>query len=173
MTSIKKSKITFIKGSLIGILAIILAVFWFGSYGPKYTYKVPEHTDDGWQTASLKEVGINEKILGKVIVRINDNKYQDIHSILIVKDEKLVFEEYFEGYTYDYSGDQFRGAYTEFGINTIHNLGSVTKAFTSALVGMASVFFQKSGSKNQRKKTQPFQDSRWPNGAIDMAITGG
>jgi len=34
MTSIKKSKITFIKWSLIGILAIILAIFWLSSYGP-------------------------------------------------------------------------------------------------------------------------------------------
>jgi len=66
------------------------------------TYKVPEHTDDGWQTANLKEVGINEKILG-----------------------------------------------------------------------MASVFFLKSGSKNPRKKTYQFQDSLWLNGVIDMAITGG
>jgi len=54
-----------------------------------------------------------------------------------IKDEKLVFEEYFPGYRFDYFGDQFRGEYIEFDVNTIHNLASVTKAFTAALVGIA------------------------------------
>ena len=98
---------------------------------------MPEQTNDGWQTASLDDVGLNEKILSELIEGIHRNEYRNVHSILIVKDGRLVFEEYFSGYTFDYFGDQFRGEHTEFGIDTIHNLASVTKAITSALVGIA------------------------------------
>jgi len=103
----------------------------------KYVYETPEQTDDGWETASLHEVRLNESKLGDLINHINQGKYENIHSILIIKDEKLVFEEYFPGYRFDYFGDQFRGEYIEFDVNTIHNLASVTKAFTAALVGIA------------------------------------
>jgi CubicO group peptidase (beta-lactamase class C family) len=119
------------------LLLILLCVVWIVSCAPTRTYRIPEQTDDGWQTASLDEVGIDEKEIGEAIARINDNTYQNVHSILIVKDGKLVFEECFSGYTWDYNGHQFRGELTDFGIDTIHNLASVTKSFTSALVGIA------------------------------------
>ena len=48
-------------------------------------------------------------------------KYENIHSILIVKDGLLVFEEYFYHY------------YRE----NRHNLAFVTKSITSLLVGVA------------------------------------
>jgi CubicO group peptidase (beta-lactamase class C family) len=96
-----------------------------------------QQTSDGWETAGLADVGIDEKIIGEVIERIRDGTYQNVHSILIVKDGKLVFEEYFGGHAFDYSGDQFHGEYVEYGIDTLHNLASVTKSFTSALLGIA------------------------------------
>jgi CubicO group peptidase (beta-lactamase class C family) len=125
------------KMRLRALLLILLCAVWVVSCAPARTYRIPEQTDDGWQTASLDEVGIDEKEIGEAIARINDDTYQNVHSVLIVKDGKLVFEEYFSGYTWDYNGDQFRGELTDFGIDTIHNLASVTKSFTSALVGIA------------------------------------
>jgi CubicO group peptidase (beta-lactamase class C family) len=119
------------------LLLILLCIVWLVSCAPAQPYSVPDLTGDGWQTASLDEVGINEKKIGEAIARIRDNAYQNVHNILIVKDGKLVFEEYFSGYTWDYNGDQFRGELTDFGPDTIHNLASVTKSFTSALVGIA------------------------------------
>ncbi len=107
-----------------------------------YAYQIPEQTNDGWATASLDEVGMNEELLGELIERINRKEYRNVHGILIVKNGKLVFEEYFEGYTFAYTGPwssalNFRGKRTDFGIDTPHNLASVTKSFTSALVGIA------------------------------------
>ena len=119
------------------LLLVLLCIVWLVSCAPAQPYPIPEQTGDGWQTASLAEVGINEKTIGEAIALIRDNAYQNVHSILIVKDGKLVFEEYFSGYTWDYNGDQFRGELTDFGSDTIHNLASVTKSFTSALVGIA------------------------------------
>jgi len=118
---------------LLGLLCALLAV----SCASAYTYHIPEQTNDGWPTASLDEVRIDEKEIREAVERIDDGTYQNVHSILIVKDGKLVFEEYFSGYTWDYDDAQFRGELTDFGMDTIHNLASVTKSFTSALVGIA------------------------------------
>jgi len=98
---------------------------------PAYTYGIPEQTGDGWQTASLAEVGIDQEVIGGAIDRINYKLYKEVHGILIVKDGKLVFEEYFPG-------QSFEGVFTKFDKNTRHYLASVTKSFTSALVGIAS-----------------------------------
>jgi CubicO group peptidase (beta-lactamase class C family) len=94
-------------------------------------------TDDGWQTASPDSVGIDAETISEAFDRIHDGTYQNIHSILIVKDGKLVLEEYFAGYTWKYNDDQHRGELVDFGIDTRHNLASVTKSFTSALIGIA------------------------------------
>jgi len=119
------------------LFLLLICAVWLVSCQPANTHPKPEQTNDGWQTASLDDVGLNAKILSELVEDIHRNKYQNVHSILIVKDGKLVFEEYFSGYTWDYNGDQFRGELTDFGIDTIHNLASVTKSFTSALVGIA------------------------------------
>ncbi len=94
-------------------------------------------TDESWSTTSLYTVGINEKKIVEAIERIHDRTYQNIHSILIVKDGMLAFEQYFDGYAWDYNSDRFRGEFTHFGIDTLQNLASVTKNFTSVLTGFA------------------------------------
>mgnify|MGYP001817960322 CR=1 FL=1 len=97
--------------------------------------KVPEQIDDGWQTASVADVGINPVWMTKMLESIYRgeqseetfalpaarSKYLGIHNILIVKDGRLVFEEYF------YHRSPYGG----------HVVASVTKSFTSLLVGLA------------------------------------
>ena len=124
-------------GKLSLITISIVFVVLLGSCSPKYAYEIPKQANDGWLTASLLDVGLNEGKLGELMKDIKQGKYENIHSVLIVKDEKLVFEEYFGGYTFNYFGEQFRGEYAEFGVNTMHNLASVTKAYTSFLIGLA------------------------------------
>ena len=128
-----KLKLTPVKAFLI----LLSCAFLLVSCGPSYTYQLPEQANDGWQTASLDAVGIDEEPLSGLVEAIRDNTYPNIHSVLIIKDGKLVFEEYFGGHTFDYQGDQFWGEFTEYNIATLHNLASVTKAFTSALIGIA------------------------------------
>jgi len=119
------------------LLVVLLCLACLVSCAPAQPVRVPRQTDDGWQTGSLDEVGINPKKIRAAVDRVHDDVYKNIHSILIVKDSKLVFEEYFPGYTWDYNDAQFRGDFTDFGPDTPHNLASVTKSFTSALVGIA------------------------------------
>ena len=116
---------------------VLLCATLLVSCAPARLSDVPKQTGDGWQTASPDEVGVSKEKIDQAVALINDGTYQNVHSILIVKDGKLVFEEYFDGYVFDYNGDEYRGEFTEFGIDTTHNLASVTKSVTSALVGIA------------------------------------
>lgn len=107
-----------------------------------YTYQRPVPMDDGWQTASLTDVGMDPGPLVDLMERIDRGEYPNVHGILIVKEGKLVFEEYFDGYAFSYTGpwsslNKFRGKRIEFDSETPHDLASVTKSITSALVGIA------------------------------------
>jgi CubicO group peptidase (beta-lactamase class C family) len=93
-------------------------------------YTIPTQTDDGWEIASLTEVGMDETPITQFMNELLNNIEHKIHSILIIKDGQLVFEEYFPGYSF------YHGPLTEFDRGTKHNLASVTKSFTSALIGL-------------------------------------
>ena len=95
-----------------------------------YTYKVPEQTDDGWHTAHIADVNLDKKPLTDLIGKIRNGTYANIHSVLIIKNGKLVFEEYFSG------EDTGRGR-VDFNRDEIHHAMSVTKGFTSTSIGIA------------------------------------
>jgi CubicO group peptidase (beta-lactamase class C family) len=114
-----------------------LFIFSIAACNPRSDYKVPEVTNDGWLTSDLQEVGMDEKPLQRAVDGIRDGDYDAIHSMLIIKDGKLVFEDYFSGYSFDYSGKNFLGEFNNFNRNTIHNLASVTKIITSTSIGLA------------------------------------
>ena len=106
-----------------------------------YSYSVPEQINDGWETNSLSDVGFNKN---KIVELMNKLKIQDhsLHSIIIVKDGKLVLEEYFSGLEieldYQVAGSgQLKFTPKEFDRDTEHFLGSAYKSFISALIGIA------------------------------------
>ena len=86
-----------------------------------YHYHTPPHEKDGWQTQSLNDAGISLRPLALMVSRIRDKTYPRVHSVLLVKDGKLVFEEYF--------ADRHR--------YQAHAMHSVSKSVTSILVGIA------------------------------------
>ncbi len=102
-----------------------------------YVYQVPEKTNDGWETEKIGNVGIQGDQLYALVNLINYNIYKEVHSILIIKNKKLVFEEYFRGQTFNYSGVEHHGINVKFTKDIIHNQASVTKSFASTLVGIA------------------------------------
>jgi CubicO group peptidase (beta-lactamase class C family) len=130
--------------SLISLLILLFLIFWVLSCGKDesvnpsaYTYRIPEETGDGWQTASLEAAGINRQTVSEAIDRINHKFYQNVHGILIAKDGKLVFEEYFSGEDLDITHRELPLVSKTFDRNTLHYQASVTKSVTSALFGMA------------------------------------
>ena len=88
---------------------------------PSYRYEVPQVDQDGWKTQSLEAAGIRQQPLAALVSRIRDKTFPRVYSVLIVKDGKLVFEEYFAGH-HRY---QF------------YEMHSVSKSVTSILVGIS------------------------------------
>lgn len=127
------------------LLLLLSGYFFFGCEedtstnppGENYVYTVPEETGDGWSTASLSSVGMSSYRLVTLVNKIEANSYTEVHSIVIIKNDKLVFEEYFPGHDFLYNGQNFHGAYIDFDRDTRHDTHSATKSFTSALVGIA------------------------------------
>jgi CubicO group peptidase (beta-lactamase class C family) len=105
------------------------------SEGPKYpesyTYTVPD-ANETWDTASLEDVGMNLQRITAAFNKLFDYEYGEIHSVLILKDDKLVLEEYFEGLT-----DFGYGDIITYSRDQKHDLASATKSITSILVGIA------------------------------------
>jgi CubicO group peptidase (beta-lactamase class C family) len=77
--------------------------------GVPYVYKKPDSFDDGWTSASLADVGLDAGYLKALVSKIITANLQDnplnIHSLLIARHGKLVFEEYFYGYASEQTHD--------------------------------------------------------------------
>jgi len=86
-----------------------------------YKYNPPVQTNDGLNTSTLDDVKINTVLIEKMVDDIDSNVFGAIHSVLIVKDNKLVLDEYFGGYDRD----------------KLHEICSVSKSICSALMGIA------------------------------------
>ena len=113
--------------SLIIILVTGACTHWsprinrYGLPERKYIYRQPEKIDDGWETASLNEADIDSGRINEMMLDILSGNDKNIHSILLIKNGKLVFEEYFYGYNRE----------------KLHFLASVSKSITSVLIGIA------------------------------------
>ena len=64
----------------------------------KYSYKKPEQLTDGLQSASIYNENIDSEAILKLVTEIIHQKYGRMESLLILKDNKLIVDEYFYGY---------------------------------------------------------------------------
>lgn len=103
------------------LLACSLLVPGCGPAAAPDVYQVPPELDDGWQTASPESVGLDREKIEALVHGIRSGGYDNLHSVLVVKDGKLVLEEYAHG-----SHRQ-----------RTHDVASVTKSVTSILIGIA------------------------------------
>lgn len=81
----------------------------------------PTQLKDGWATASIDDFGIDKEGLTRLVSDIQANKLVNTHSVLIAKEGKLVYENYFEGFNADIP----------------HDLRSASKSISSAIIGIA------------------------------------
>jgi len=103
------------------------------NYGIGQTIK-PRNLNDGIKTASLSEVGMDSSIVNELTNQIIADYYPNIHSLLIYKDNKLAYENYFKG------KDQYRGkdlGVIEHSIDDLHGMRSISKSVVSACIGIA------------------------------------
>ena len=108
------------KKSAINLLFIIFFLFSC-SQQPQYKYEIPEKTDDGWETTSLSDADVDLEKINGLILNILNKKFKNIHSVIILKNGKLILEKYFNGYH----------------MGKIHPIQSDTKSITSILIGIA------------------------------------
>jgi CubicO group peptidase (beta-lactamase class C family) len=87
----------------------------------QYRYTFPVETPDGWKVDDLRLSRVDLPKIEAVVEKVLRGKYPHIHSLLIVKDGKLVLDEYFYGY----------------GLDDPHPIQSVTKPIFSLLFGIA------------------------------------
>jgi CubicO group peptidase (beta-lactamase class C family) len=118
------------------VLALTLAAACDVSTDPRDSYVAPVQTNDGWRTAAVEAVGMSREPLDNMLSTIAATEDHMIHSILIVRDGRLVFEVYWDGMDMSYDGSLTLEE-REFDRETLHYLASVSKSVTSALVGIA------------------------------------
>jgi CubicO group peptidase (beta-lactamase class C family) len=102
-----------------------------------HVYRVPPQVDDGWETAHIDDLGVHAAPLLAMMDEFLNARSHEVHSVLLAKGGKLVFEEYFSGYAFGPPGNRWRGDYLDFNRDTLHCLHSATKSFASAMVGIA------------------------------------
>jgi hypothetical protein len=103
----------------------------------QYTYHPPEKLDDGFEVGSIDDVNIDSALIEKAVNRIRCGRYRGVHSMLIYKDNRLVFEEYFEGHKWKWDAPKHHGELVTWDRDMLHNIHSATKSVTSALIGIA------------------------------------
>jgi len=74
-----------------------------------------------WERSTPESVGLDRYVLATMTNLIYAGGFGQIHSLIILKENKLVYEDYFNGYSQ----------------TDIHPLYSVTKSVTSSLLGLA------------------------------------
>lgn len=103
---------------LIIILVLFIANFLYAQSTYKYT--IPLELEDGWRVDNLNAQVVDMSRINQLFKQLKENKHK-IHSILLVKDQKILLEEYFGTYQ----------------ANKQHDLRSVSKSIRSILMGIA------------------------------------
>ncbi|MES1264065.1 MAG: serine hydrolase domain-containing protein, partial [Variovorax sp.] len=81
----------------------------------------PDNLGDGWQVSTPDAQGINAAELQRRLDELRAGGSGGMDGIVVVRNDRLVAEAYFNGYARD----------------TQHDMRSVTKSFTSAVAGIA------------------------------------
>ncbi|GAA4237774.1 serine hydrolase [Postechiella marina] len=99
---------------------LVFFIYSFCNAQHPYTYKQPKTLNDGWKTENLKFTHIDTSLIFKALNQIK-NRENKIHSVLLIKNNKLIIEEYFKKHN----------------AKTPHDIRSVTKSIRSILLGIA------------------------------------
>ena len=124
---------------LVGALATLTATTAARSAAPTpgipIAYTIPALVGDGWKTGAAERAGIDRHRLEQMTESIRSHPQDNVHAVLIERDGRLVYEEYFSGH--DVRRGRPLGVIT-FTRDTLHDLRSVTKSVVSALIGAAN-----------------------------------
>lgn len=83
---------------------------------------------------SLQAAGMDTLPIENMIRAVNNNDYPNIHSVLIARNKKLIFERYFAGKDENFGVNLGIVNHTK---ETLHDIRSISKSVTSACIGLA------------------------------------
>lgn len=99
---------------------------------PAYKYSIPDRLRDGIKTSSLKDEGIDEDKIFAGTKALSARDYPNIHSVLIFRHGKLVYENYFTG------GDENRETgslgVVKHNRDNLHDIRSISKSVVALAV---------------------------------------
>ena len=88
---------------------------------PEVVTVTPEDTGDGWRVSTPEAEGMDGNMLLAGLQAIRNGDYPKVDSVVIVKNNAVIAEGYFNGFSRD----------------SLHDLRSASKSVTSALTGIA------------------------------------
>lgn len=100
------------------IFTILIISMGYGQ--STYTYTQPKTLDDGWQTNTLRSQNIDTTMIYNMFSQLKKEKHK-LHSVLVIKNNELVIEEYFDNHS----------------VSVPHDLRSTTKSIRALLLGIA------------------------------------
>ena len=95
------------------ILTLSINSFCYGQ--DTYTYFQPKDLGDGWKTNDLKSQNVDTTLIYKMFSQLKNRK-NEVHSVLLIKNDQLIIEEYFKGHSANQPHD-LRSATKEYKIN--------------------------------------------------------
>ena len=104
--------------AVLTFIAFLISLMCYGQ--DKYSYGQPRSLEDGWKTNHLEALKVDTTLVFKLFDQISKGK-NEIHSVLLVKNNQLIIEEYFNGHAAEMP----------------HDLRSVTKSIRAILLGIA------------------------------------
>lgn len=121
-------------------LIIILVFLTFSSCvytrirSTNYIYKKPLQFDNNLTTDNLQSVGIDTTKIIEITKLILADSFPNIHSLLITKDNRLVYEQYFSGKDENWGWPL---GYISHDASTLHDTRSISKSVVAACIGIA------------------------------------
>lgn len=113
---------------------LLLIIVCFFACSPYKLSKQPVWFSDGIETERMSNAGIDAAMINKMDSLIANGTYPNIHSVLIARNKKLVFEKYYTGKDQDWGKDL---GITNHAIDSLHDIRSISKSIVSACVGLA------------------------------------
>ena len=96
--------------------------------------QAPAQLDDGWEVATPSQAGLDPAALAALTEQIESNHIRNVHAVIIEHAGRLIYEQYFAG-----RDERWGEPLGDIGFDrdSVHDLRSVTKSVTSALLGIA------------------------------------
>jgi len=118
------------------IWAIIILILFLSCKNKPNTSneQIPELMNNELPITLSTQLGIDSLVLSSLTTKIEKQEYPNIHSLLIMKNGLLIYENYFKGYDENYGNAIGLVQHSD---TTLHDVRSISKSVVSICMGIA------------------------------------